>query len=92
MVTPCLKKLETQVILCLCVWPACMQHLQRPEAGIGSARTRVTGSCETTILVLGIDPSPLEDQSVLLTAGLFLQPHPCFYIAFFILAFFRISL
>lgn len=60
---------------------ACMYAVPvEPEEGIGSAGTRVTGSCETTISMLGIGPSPLEEQSVLLSALLFLSSHPWFYI------------
>lgn len=80
------QKWGTSFLLCLCVWPACMQCLQIPEEGIGSVGTRVTGSCET--VVLGIDPRPLEEQLVLLAAVQFVQPpsmflHGLFYFSIF---------
>lgn len=45
----------------------CLPGVQRPEKGIKSLGTRVADGCKLSCGCWEIDPSPLEEQEVLLT-------------------------
>lgn len=63
-------------VLCLYVYlrTICMPCLQRPEEDIGASGAAVGGGCEPSMWVLGLNPSPLEKQPVLLIAETSFKP------------------
>lgn len=47
---------------CLSVHCTCTCYPKRPEEGIGSLTTVITGSCELPNLCLASNPGPLKEQ------------------------------
>lgn len=52
---------------CVPVHHTYVQGPQIPEESVKSPETGVTGCCEATIGVLGLEPRSLEEQPVLIT-------------------------
>lgn len=64
---------------CLAVYHMCAWCFQMPEEGRRSLGTVVTDSCGLPCGYWGLNPGPLEELPLLLTANLSLQPSISFF-------------
>ena len=71
----CLLMFLNYLFLLVSYLHTCVQYLQRPEEGIRSLGTGVTGGCELPCGCWELNPGPLEEQPVLVTTEPSLQPN-----------------